>query len=121
MSSKQARFDPVIHPPARLQIMAVVANVQDAEFARLRATTEVSDSVMSKHLSALAEAGYVRLDKAALEGRQRTWVSITQKGRAAFDRHIAALHALAGLAAAATDADADESANEPAVLSPGSA
>jgi DNA-binding MarR family transcriptional regulator len=91
-------FDPVIHPPARLQIMAVLATVQDAEFAMLRKTADISDSVLSKHLSALAEAGYVRLRKAAQDGRQRTWASITRTGRTAFRGHVAALQALATVA-----------------------
>ena len=91
-------FDPVIHPPARLQIMAVLATVQDAEFAMLRKTADISDSVLSKHLSALADAGYVRLRKAAQDGRQRTWASITRAGRAAFRGHVAALQTLAGVA-----------------------
>ncbi len=91
----QAGFDPVIHAPARLQIMAVLAGVQDAEFALLRQTTEVSDSVLSKHLAQLAEAGYVRLRKAAQNGRQRTWASLTREGRRAFIAHVRTLQALA--------------------------
>ena len=91
-------FDPVIHPPARLQIMAVLATVQDAEFAMLRKTADISDSVLSKHLSALSETGYVRLRKAAQDGRQRTWASITRAGRAAFRGHVAALQKLASVA-----------------------
>jgi DNA-binding transcriptional ArsR family regulator len=91
-------FDPVIHAPARLQIMAVLAGVQDAEFALLRDTVQVSDSVLSKHLSQLAEAGYVRLRKAALDGRQRTWASLTRDGRRAFVAHVKALQALVGVA-----------------------
>ncbi len=90
-------FDAVIHPPTRLQIMAVLTNVQEAEFATLRDLTKVSDSVLSKHLSALAEPGYVKLRKAAANGRQRTWASITRAGRAAFEQHVSALQALAGL------------------------
>jgi len=88
----------VIHAPARLQIMAVLAGVHDAEFAMLRQTADVSDSVLSKHLSALSEAGYVRLRKAALDGRQRTWASLTRAGRGAFQGHVAALTALARVA-----------------------
>lgn len=97
MSRLRAAFDPVIHPPARLQVMAVLANVQTAEFALLRKTVDVSDSVMSKHLAALSDAGYVKLSKAAMDGRQRTWASITRTGRTALNNHVAALHALAGL------------------------
>jgi DNA-binding transcriptional ArsR family regulator len=97
MSIPRLAFDPIIHPPARLQIMAVLAAVQDAEFAMLRETADVSDSVLSKHLSALSEAGYVKLRKAAQDGRQRTWASMTRPGRAAFRGHVAALQALAGV------------------------
>ena len=88
-------LDPVVHPPARLQIMAVLAEVQEAEFALLRTTTGVSDSVLSKHLSALAEAGYVRLRKASADGRSRTWASITRPGRSAFAGHVGELRRLA--------------------------
>lgn len=94
-----AAFDPVIHPPARLQIMAVLAGVTDAEFALLRQTVEISDSLLSKHLAALADAGYVSLRKAALGGRQRTWAAITRRGREAFGAHVRALQALVDIAA----------------------
>jgi DNA-binding MarR family transcriptional regulator len=90
-------FDPIIHAPARLQIMGVLAGVQDAEFALLRETAQVSDSVLSKHLAQLSEAGYVRLRKAPQDGRQRTWASLTREGRRAFADHVKALQALAGV------------------------
>jgi len=89
-----AAFDPVFHPVARLQIGAVLAKVSQAEFARLREVTQVSDSVLSKHLAALVEAGCVRLSKAPLAGRQRTWASFTGKGQRVFAAHMAALRAL---------------------------
>ncbi len=92
-----AGLDPIIHAPARLQIMAVLAGVQDAEFALLRDTVQVSDSVLSKHLAQLAEAGYIALRKAALDGRQRTWAALTGKGRRAFTGHVTALQALAAV------------------------
>ena len=91
-------LDPVIHAPARLQIMAVLAGVEDAEFALLRETTQVSDSVLSKHLAQLSDAGYVRLRKAALDGRQRTWAQLTRAGRLAFAAHVKALQALVAVA-----------------------
>jgi DNA-binding MarR family transcriptional regulator len=94
-------FDATLHPPARLQIAAVLAQVDDAEFARLREITGVSDSVLSKHLSALAEAGHIALRKAASGGRQRTWASLTAAGRKAFRAHVAALEALIAVTATA--------------------
>lgn len=89
-------LDMVLHPPARLQVASVLSKVSEAEFARLKAVVGVADSVLSKHLAALAEAGYVTLRKAARDGRQRTWVSLTSAGHAAFAGHVAALQRLAG-------------------------
>lgn len=84
-------FEPLLQAPVRLQMMAVLAQAQEAEFGRLKAITASSDSVMSKHLAALAEAGLVKLRKAAVDGRQRTWAALTRAGRRAFDDHVAAL------------------------------
>lgn len=91
-----AGFVPLLQAPARLQIMAVLVNVQEAEFVRLKTVTGASDSVMSKHLSALAEAGSITLRKGASEGRARTWVSVTRAGRTMFDAHVAALRRIVG-------------------------
>lgn len=87
-------IDTVLHAPARLQIAAVLTRVEEVEFATLRDITEVSDSVLSKHLSALGDAGYVKLRKAAQDGRQRTWAALTPAGARAFRAHLAALQAL---------------------------
>lgn len=100
-----AGLDPVIHAPARLQIAAVLAAVSEAEFAVVRDAVGVSDSVLSKHLSQLSEAGYVRMRKAALGGRQRTWLSITREGKRAFSAHVKALEALAAVAERALAAE----------------
>ena len=92
-----AELDPLIHAPARLQAMTTLSAVSEAEFATLRAALEVSDSVLSKHLSALAEAGYVRIRKGALSGRRTTWIALTAKGRKALREHVAALRRLIDL------------------------
>ena len=92
-------FDAVIHAPGRLQICAVLSSVTDAEFAMIRAAIKVSDSVLSKHLKQLEEAGYVALTKAAENGRQRTWIALTPKGRKAFSAHVAELNRLASITA----------------------
>ncbi len=94
-------FDAVIHAPGRLQICGLLSPVEQMEFATLRDATGVSDSVLSKHLKLLEEAGYVRPQKASAGGRQRTWLSLTPQGRKAFAAHVAALIQLAELARAA--------------------
>jgi DNA-binding MarR family transcriptional regulator len=90
-------FDPVIHAPGRLQICAILAEVDQAEFAMVRDAVEVSDSVMSKHVKQLEEAGYVAVSKVAAGGRQRTWLKLTGTGRTAFRAHVAELTRLAGI------------------------
>ena len=87
-------LDPLIHAPARLQVMTTLSAVSEAEFATLRAALEVSDSVLSKHLSAMADAGYVRIRKGVLAGRRTTWVALTSTGRKALRDHVAALRRL---------------------------
>ena len=84
-------FDQLLQAPARLQVMAVLVQAQQAEFARLKELTGTSDSVMSKHLSALADAELIKLTKATADGRQRTWASVTRTGRKVFQNHVAAL------------------------------
>ena len=91
----KAAFDALIHAPARLQICAVLSGVDEAEFATVRDAVEVSDSVLSKHVKLLEDAGYVKVRKAAAAGRQRTWLSLTRAGRGAFAAHMRELTRLA--------------------------
>jgi DNA-binding MarR family transcriptional regulator len=89
-----AELYPLIHAPARLKVLATLSAVSEAEFATLRATVEVSDSVLSKHISTLAEAGYVRSRKGVRAGRRTTWIGLTSAGRKALGEHVAALRHL---------------------------
>ena len=90
-------FDAVIHAPGRLQICGILSATDEAEFSTIRETIAVSDSVLSKHLKQLEDAGYIKLRKQSHEGRQRTWAGFTPAGRRAFAAHVAELTRLAGL------------------------
>lgn len=90
-------FDAVIHAPGRLQICAILSSVDEAEFALLRDRLKVSDSVLSKHLKQLEDAGYIKLTKTPVEGRSRTWAGLTPVGKKAFAAHVAELTRLAAL------------------------
>lgn len=87
-------LDPHIHAPARLQLVTMLTAVTETEFATLRDAIAVSDSVLSKHVSALAGVGYVASRKGMRAGRRTTWVRLTSEGRKALDAHVAALRAL---------------------------
>lgn len=88
-------LDPVIHPPARLQLCGILAQVDDVEFAFAKARLRVSDSVLSKHAKALEEAGYLTITKRTVSARQRTWLALTPQGRRAFRAHMLELQRLA--------------------------
>lgn len=91
-----ACFDSLIHAPNRLQICALLAPVTSLEFTTLREQLAVSDSVLSKHIKSLEDAGYVVVNKKASEGRQRTWLLLSPKGRKAFKGHVEALKKIVG-------------------------
>lgn len=100
-----ARFDTVVHAPLRLQICAMLAAVESAEFSTVRDALEVSDSVLSKHVKVLDGAGYLRLRKAVVASRQRTWLALTADGRSALAGHVAELHRLLDTATDAAPKD----------------
>jgi DNA-binding MarR family transcriptional regulator len=93
-----ARLDAVIHPPTRLSIMALLATADEADFAFVRDSVGVSDSVLSKHGSALEAAGYVEIRKGHVGKRPRTWFKLTPAGRRAFAGHVKALQEIVGQA-----------------------
>jgi DNA-binding PadR family transcriptional regulator len=56
----------------------------------------VPDGNLSRHLSTLEEAGYVKIEK-TFDGRKpRTWISATKAGRKALNEEIAALREIIG-------------------------
>ncbi|WP_131682284.1 transcriptional regulator [Pseudarthrobacter sp. YALA5] len=91
-------FSEVIHVPTRLRVCSILAEVGEAEFGVLRDALGLSDSVLSKHLKVLDQAGFVGVRKGAVNGRTRTWLSLTRAGQAAFKAHVLELRKLASTA-----------------------
>ncbi|WP_257183309.1 transcriptional regulator [Corynebacterium cystitidis] len=99
-------IDPVIHPINRLKICAALNAAGAVEgdvryemrFSALRDAVEVSDATLSKQLGALEEAGYITRSReyGASRAKDIVWVTLTTKGKEAFDGHIAALREIAG-------------------------
>jgi len=87
-------LDPHLQAPARLRLMTMLTAVSEVEFATLRDNLDLADSVLSKHVSLLAGAGYVKSRKGTHAGRRTTWISITGTGRKVLKRHVAALRAI---------------------------
>src|SRR5579864_2685550 len=93
-------LDPTIHAPNRLQICCLLAGVDSMDYASVRKIVGVSESVLSKHLRLLEDAGYVAVDKRTSLSRLRTWLTLTSAGRKALDGHLAALRSLMAAAKA---------------------
>jgi DNA-binding MarR family transcriptional regulator len=96
VTAVEPRFDAVVHMPPRLQVCGLLAVVDTMDFAAVREQVGVSDSVLSKHVRQLEEAGYVKVRKATRASRVRTSLSLTPAGRAAFDAHVAELRRITG-------------------------
>jgi DNA-binding MarR family transcriptional regulator len=94
----EAAFDEVIHAPNRLQICALLAAVESAEFSTIRDALNVSDSALSKHIKILQNAGYLTITKARKDAHRHTWLALTTQGQQALARHLAELRRIADLA-----------------------
>ena len=81
-------FDELIHAPTRLAIVSLLAASEWADFKFIRDSVELSDSALSKQLSALTDAGYVEISKSLVGKRPRTSARLTRTGRLAFERHV---------------------------------
>ncbi|MGO9603290.1 MAG: winged helix-turn-helix domain-containing protein [Candidatus Binataceae bacterium] len=89
------KLDSLIHVPARLAIMAVLAVQKETEFTALSRRLDLTDGNLSSHLRTLEEAEYIRCTKSFVGRRPRTTYRILQKGRAAFERYIDELEKIA--------------------------
>ena len=78
------RFDPLIHQPSRLSIMAVLAGCESADFTYLLNVTGLTRGTLSKHLTRLSEAGYVAIKKSFKGNYPNTSAKLTTVGRRAF-------------------------------------
>src|SRR5579875_1981396 len=102
-------LDDVAHQRVRLGILAVIAAQGRTGFTTLRDILGQPDSGLSRHLRVLEAGGLIVLDKVIEERHPKTWVSLTDAGRAALNAELAALREL--IASIGTDqADAEGAA-----------
>ncbi len=90
-------LDPLIHAPKRMQIMAMLYVANSVDFSFLQDELEVSPSVLSKHMSALAEANYVTVKKTGHGRSGATSYSLTQAGRRAYEAYRMTITRMLGL------------------------
>ncbi len=85
------RTDALLHAPARLALMAMLAGGAEIEFTALRDQLDLTDGNLASHLRKLEDAGYLRCAKSFLGRRPRTAYTILSKGRSSLARHVAEL------------------------------
>ena len=96
-----ARFDELIHPSTRLSIVALLASADWIDFAFVRDQLDLSDSALSKQFATLEAAGYIAIERPVQNRRRRVHVRLTERGRCAFESHVAALRAVVATAQSA--------------------
>jgi DNA-binding MarR family transcriptional regulator len=95
LSHPRHGLDDLFGHPVRFSIAALLAAASRVEFSFVRDHVEVTDSMLSKQVSNLEQAGYVKVDKGFVGKRGRTWLSLTKQGRRTFERHLSALREIA--------------------------
>lgn len=80
-----AGLDRLIHEPARLRIVTLLAAVDEADFVFLADRTGMTAGNISSHMAKLESAGYVDIEKHFVERKPRTVYRLTPNGRRALD------------------------------------
>jgi DNA-binding transcriptional ArsR family regulator len=87
LTSSLSEFDRLIHEPARLMIMSILAAVESADFLYLQRETGLSKGNLSSHLARLEDAGYVAIDKTYRGKIPLTLCRLTSRGQSAFTEY----------------------------------
>jgi len=89
-----AGIDRVIHEPARLIIVSLLAAVKEADFQYLHLATELTKGNLSVHLTKLEEAGYVAVEKTFKGKYPLTLCRLTDAGQQALAGYKQAMKAV---------------------------
>jgi DNA-binding transcriptional ArsR family regulator len=81
---KVAEVNRLIHEPARLMIVTILAAVESADFLFLERETGLTKGNLSSHLSKLENAGYIEIEKTYRGKIPLTICKLTAKGEGAF-------------------------------------
>ncbi len=87
-------IDKIIHEPARLRIMMILAGLEQADFSFLVTTLGLTRGNLNRHMEKLESAGYLKV-KRSFKGKVRnTSYQLTQKGSKALAQYWENLDAI---------------------------
>jgi DNA-binding transcriptional ArsR family regulator len=78
-------LDRVIHEPARLLVVTILAAVESADFLFLQRESGLTRGNLSAHLSKLEDAGYVKIEKTFKGKLPLTVCRLTPEGQKALE------------------------------------
>lgn len=81
-------LDPILHSQLRLSIISTLMTVDEANFNFIKETTKATSGNISIQIKKLQEAGYIEVKKSFKNNYPNTAISITDKGRAAFEDYV---------------------------------
>lgn len=84
-------LDRLVHEPARLAILTVLAAADEVQFKFLEEALGLTRGNLSSHVSKLEDAGYLTVTKAFEEKLPVTSYRITARGRKALETYRAAM------------------------------
>jgi DNA-binding transcriptional ArsR family regulator len=87
-------LDRLIHEPARLAILVVLASCERADFLFLERATGLTRGNLSVQLSRLEEAGLIEIEKTIVQKRTLTTARLLRRGRTALDSYWSAMEAM---------------------------
>ena len=99
MNTPLPALDPLLHQPARTQIVAFLSGRGEATFSELKRVLAVTDGNLGAHVGKLVDAGLVESHEKAGGSRAQTVFSLTPSGRAALAQYVAQLSDLIGMSA----------------------
>jgi DNA-binding transcriptional ArsR family regulator len=114
-------IDRLVHEPARLAILTVLAACERADFLFLARATGLTRGNLSVQLTRLEEAGVVEIEKTIHRNRTLTTAALTGDGRRALDSYWQSMEALRSRAQSMTARETkDSSSSDASKLRPAS-
>lgn len=85
------QLDEIIHSRIRLAVIALLHNVEEAEFIFIKDKVNTTDGNLSVHLKKLEESNYISVKKEFIDRKPRSMYSLTKTGRKALELYLAKL------------------------------
>jgi DNA-binding MarR family transcriptional regulator len=80
-------LDRLVHEPVRLKILAILTQLESADFVYLVSRLKLTMGNLSAHVSKLEKAGYIEVMKDFKDNRPHTMLSLTKRGKKAFNSY----------------------------------